>query len=723
MATEGLSDPGRGAPLALHPSAGPILGFGDFRYDRTNRLLSRDGVQLALPPRVLGVLAQLVERPGAVVSKQQLMESVWKDAFVTETSLTEAVSLLRQALGDDPQRPRFVQTLHRRGYRFVAPVRVQGEAAAAARPRVTALGPHASPVLWASIAAALAVGVAAGAFLRPSLPSRSARLAIPLPASDPTEFRAFPSLALSPDGRQVVVALTRNGKSQLFLRAIDDFESKPLPGTEGASAPFVSADGQWIGFFAEGQLRKVPLAGGPAVTICDAMYPGGASWGPDGTIVFNGAARDGLWRVPARGGQPERLTRPSLSSGELSHNWPQVLPDGDTVLFTSWSAGGLDKARLAVLHLSDGGASPRVLIEGATFGRYASNGHLLFARKSRLMAVPFDLRRGAIQGEPTALLDGVAVSRFEGSAQYALSETGVLVYVPGSHEVLRHRLEILDSEGRSAGTALEGRAFMNVSAAADGKRAAVTIHEGPGSDVWMADLERGTLTRLSSEAHNIEPVLSPDGKRVAFCSSRNGPYNLFWAPTDGSAAPEALLVSPRNQYPVSWSPDGRFLVVGELHAETGADLWLLPLDGPRQLRPLLATRFDEEHGVVSPDGRWLAYDSNESGRPEVYVRPFPALAPKMPISAEGGEDPAWSRDGRTLYYLGAKTLQAVSFVGEPVPRASRPRDLFPLQDKIAWDLLGNDRFLLVRGVPGAATPQLNVILDWPADLPRLGASR
>jgi serine/threonine-protein kinase len=476
-----------------------------------------------------------------------------------------------------------------------------------------------------------------------------------------------------------------------------------------------------VAFFAEGKLKKVPLAGGPPLTLSDAKDAAGGAWGPDGTIVFSAGPPGGLWRVPAAGGSPSRWTQPDAGRGELGHEWPQFLPDGTSVLFTAWSAGGLEKASLAVASLERPDEAARVVVEGATYGRYAPTGQLVFARKSRLMAAPFDLRRLAVAGEPVALLDGVSVDWFTGAAQYALSDDGVLVYAPGGHAVPGHRLELVDHEGRRELVA-EGRPFMNVAAAHGAKRVAVTIHEGIGSDVWSADLERGSLTRLTFEGHNIEPALSPDGRRVALCATRNGPYNVFWAAADGSGAPEPLLAGPRNRHPISFTPDGRSLVFGELSAEGGSDVWLVPLDGSDPPRRLLATRFREQGAVFSPDGRYLAYASDESDRYAVYLRPWPELSPRWPVSIGTGLDPAWSPDGRTLYYRGEKSLEAVSVEPGPEPRIGRPRLLFPLDDVIAWDVVDARRFVVVRGGPGAARPQLNVVLDWLAEWPATSPS-
>jgi DNA-binding winged helix-turn-helix (wHTH) protein/Tol biopolymer transport system component len=722
-----------GASVVLHP-AGEAVGFGPFRFDRANRILSRDGVELPLPPRVLGVLEHLVARPGSVVSKQALMDAVWKDAYVTETSLTEAVSQLRQALGDDPQQPAYVQTVHRRGYRFVSPVSLDGAAAVALRraerppsPGAPVQPPAARRVVSApagllAAVALLAVAVAAWSLLRSPRAGFTplTRTAIPIAVGDPNAIADPPALVLTPDGTAIIYALARGGRSsQLYVRAMDRYESVPLAGTEGGALPFVSPDGQWVGFFADGKLKKVPRAGGAVATVCDAAIPGGGSWGDDGTIVFATGKMGGLFRVPSRGGTPEALTTADSRKGELAHWWPEVLPGSRAVVFTVWPTGGLEDARLALVPLGGNPGEPRVIVKNASFGRYAPTGHLVFARKSRLMAIPFDRRREETRGDPVALFDGIAVDWFTGAAQLAFSQTGALVYLPGTHEVAAHSLVVFDPAGKERTLLAPTRPFMNVDAAPDGRVAAVTIHEGTGSDIWVADVESGALTRLTFESHNIEPAFTPDSRRVTFASSRNGPFNLFWVAADGTGTAERLLEAARNQVPDAWSPDGRTLAFTEFNPETGADIWLLPLD-TREPRPFLRTRFDEEATAFSPDGRFVAYGSNETNRWEVFVRPFPAGGPKWQVSTAGGYAPSWSPDGRELYYRADEGVFVVAIETTPAFRPGPARRLVADKRIIAIAPARAGRGLLaVRGTDKAPPTQVNLVLGWFAELGRL----
>jgi serine/threonine-protein kinase len=718
---QGLPDRSVLAGVAIHPAAGQALRFGPFRFDRANRVLARDGLELPLPPRALGVLEHLLERPGSIVSKSALLEAVWPDTAVTETSLTEAVSLVRQALGDDPQQPAYVQTVHRRGYRFVGPVEVEsptGRAvplpsvdeavAVAARPRLRAA------LSWA--VAVLAVALAGAVYATRPAPARRhpMRFTIPMPAAAPLLAKSPAALALSPDGRVLAYTAGRGEKSQLYLRPLDRFEAMPVAGTAGAEAPFFSPDGRWVGFFAEGRLRKVPVGGGTAVDIAEANHLFGASWGDGDAIVFAPTYRGGLMRVAADGGTPAALTRLDVDAGELAHVGPEVLPGGDTVVFTILTSGGLGQARLAAAEVRSGRRLD--LKEPGTFARYSPSGHLVFGRADGVAVAPFDARGVRLTGAARLVLAGVATSAQIGMPHLALSREGTLAYVPGDGRLPLTTLAWEGAAGEPRAWPTAARPFMNADLAPGGRHAAVTIHEPMRSDVWLADAERGALTRLTFEGHNIEPVFTPDGRSVTYASGGRGPANVFWVPADGSGAPARLLASPLNQYPSSWSADGRVLVYTELHPETGADLWALTR-GEARGRPLLRSKFDEDRGELSPDGRWLAYESNESNRWEVYVRPWPALSPRWQVSTDGGYAPLWSADGRTIFYdSGDQTLLGVDITAAPEFQASRPR-VVARDPQAAWYGVDSEGRLLAIRQPGGSPPgPIHVVVGWAAEL-------
>ena len=718
---QGLPDRAVIAGLALHPGAGQAVRFGPFRFDRANRVLSREGVETPLPPRALGVLEHLLGRPGTIVSKTALMEAVWPDVVVTETSLTEAVSLVRQALGDDPQQPSYVQTVHRRGYRFVAAVEVEAAPGRAVPlPSATAdEGPRREPwrprevAAWLVAAAALVALAAAALRGRAPAPARPARFTIPVPPGDPVAAKEAASLALSRDGRLIAYTTERGEKSRLLLRSLERCEPSEVPGSTGAAAPFFSPDARWVGFFAEGRLRKAPVGGGAPLDVAEAQHPYGASWDGD-TIVFAPSFRGGLMRVGAAGGRAEALTRPDTAAGEMAHLWPDLLPGGEVAVFTVLMSGGVGSARLAAVRLRDGARLP--LAEPGTFARYVA-GFLLFARADGLVAAPFETRAARLTAPARAVLSGVAMSAQVGLPHVAVSHEGTLAYVPGTGKLPPMSLEWLHPGGAARPLPVGERTFMNADLAPDGRRVAVTINDGARSDVWLADAERGALTRLTSEGHNVEPVWTADGAYVTYAAGGQGPYGVFRVRADGTGAPERLLQSPLSQYPSSWSRDGRVLIFTELHPESGADLWALEA-GQEKPRPVVRTRFDEDFGILSPDGRWFAYESNESNRWEVYVRPWPALTPRFQVSTDGGDSPLWSSDGRTLFFQsGGDTLLAVDVAASAEPfAAARPRVIARDRHAGWYGVAPDGRVLAMRQTAGTTDSAIHVVLNWAAEL-------
>jgi DNA-binding winged helix-turn-helix (wHTH) protein/Tol biopolymer transport system component len=747
------------ASVAVHPAAASTVAFGGFLFDRANGILSRGGEEVPLPPRALGVLSFLLDRPGRVVSKQALLDGVWNGAYVTETSLSEAVSLLRQALGDDAQRPLYIQTVHRRGYRFIAPLRPEeapGPREAAPHPAgrgdaptpaaepggerrfATAVGTGARPaaespahprrralVRGAALAGTLALvagGFLAGRLTRPgegAAPAPQTRFAFAPPGGN--ELLSYtPSLAVSPDGRRIVYAAAgqADGDHWLFERPLGATTSRRIPGSRGAMAPFFSPDGTALAFFAEGELRTLPLGGGTPVSLAEARE-GGGSWGGDGTIVFSSDKQDSLFVVPAAGGAPRRLTRPDPARGEIAHWWPQRLPGAEAVVFTAWHST-LHDARVEWLSLRTG--ERRTLVSGGAGGRYAA-GRLLWARPDgTVLAAPFDVAAGRLTAPPAPLQAGVATHPFWGFTQLATGgET--LAFLPAGPPLGQRRLVRFD------GTAARDlpapvRFYRNLRVGPRGKLAA-TLLDRDRSDVWLVDPMDGALSRLTFEAFNIEPVWSPDGEWVAFASNRTGAFNVHRRRADGSAPPELLMPSARHQHPVSWSPDGRELLFGEIAPETGFDVWVLDL-ATRRTRPLLRAPGHELYPAFSPDGRWVAYLVEHDGRWEVMVRSYP-FAPggggSWQVSVDGGAEATWRPDGRALIYRrGPKVWE--------VPVAPEGRELNPGAPR---RVLQRDDLVLVAAAPagglyaivedrakqlGAAPREIQVVVGWESALPQ-----
>jgi serine/threonine-protein kinase len=706
----------RGGPVKvpnIRARNAEALHFGAFRFERSNGLWRGDR-EVALPPRALGVLAALLDKAGAVVTKQELMDAVWPDAFVTEASLLEAIRVLRDALGDDRLNPAYIQTVHRRGYRFVAPLQSPIDPP----PDPVLVGEHWRPLLVTGAAATLAtIGIAVVFALygqRAPEPRPTVRFTIALPedtAIDPLRG----SVAVSADGTRMMYVALHAGRPRLFLRTADGDTPQLVDGSDGAADPFFSPDGEWIGFFAHGSVKKLRVTGGTPVALCPARAGAGASWARDGTIVFGGGPRGGLARVSDAGGEPQVLAAPQAGSRELTYGWPDVLPDGSGVIYTAVSPAG---SRVALLDFASGHSSP--LIESGAFGRYSPTGHLVFERRGRLEAATFSLRDRTVSDVPRPILRGLATSdSHQAGPRFAFSRTGSLIYVPGASSDSEEQLQWLDVQGHLEPVPLPAAALGAVDVAPDLKHLAMTVETDAGRDLWVGDLQRGAVTRLSADGRSVSPAWRPDGLEIAFAYSKAGPFNLFTRPAHSEALPQPLLQSEWNQIPTSWSPDGRRLAFTEFHPLTGADIWTVDVI-TRERRQVVRTLFDESHARFSPDGKWIAYMTNESGRWDVFVRPADGSSPRIQVSTAGGTWPAWSVDGRTLYFSANGRAAAVAVHVNPALSVSAPllipvrADLQPASGRAATDRV------LVR--PGGVTPtrrELRVVLEWFTELTRL----
>ena len=553
------------------------------------------------------------------------------------------------------------------------------------------------------------------------------------------------AVALSPDGKTLVFDAIWGGRQQLYARAMDQLSATPIPGTSGGFSPFFSPDGQWVGFTADGKLRKVPLSGGPAVTLCKAASLFGASWGDDGTIVFATARNGGLWRVSAAGGTPETLTTPQ--PGEYSHRLPHMLPGGHAVIFTIMKgAYRWDDTQIVVRSLDSG--TQTVLVTGGSDGRYVSSGHLIYIRLGTLMAVSFDPVRLAVIGGATGVIDGVMqaanpnVSDMANTlaAQFSVSGTGALVYLTGGAVAAGERsLAWVDRQGKSQALPAPPRPYFVPRLTPDGQRVAVTTTGA--RQVWSFDFARGALSPVTVDGQSSFGIFTPDGKRVVFRSGvAGGEDNLYWRAADGSGDVERLTTSARNQTPGSWSPDGTTLAFVEEGDTTGTgffqfDVWALSI-GDRKTRALVQTAANEMTPEFSPDGRWLAYVSNESGRSEVYVQPYPGPGERHLISTNGGWQPAWSGSGRELLYVqggavgggGVTTLMSVKIATAPAFLPGTPEAVFESPDLAtpwgrSYDVAPDGRrFLLTlrKEAPTNLAPaQMILVQHWFEELKRL----
>jgi eukaryotic-like serine/threonine-protein kinase len=527
-----------------------------------------------------------------------------------------------------------------------------------------------------------------------------------------------PAVVLPADGTHLAYVARQGGTQQIYLRALDSLEAKPIPGTEGAVNPFFSPDGQWLGFFADGKLKKVSVNGGAALTIGDAVTPRGASWGSQGMVAFAPIVTSALQQVSDAGGTPQPLTR--LDKTENSNRWPEFLPGGKAVLFTAGTAVPAVFTNLQLAVQSVGTGERRNLTQGGTLPRYAPSGHLVYAQGGTLMAAPFNPQRLMATGTAVPVVEGILQSTLTGAAQYSISATGSLVYVSGSVQSPQSRLVWVSRSGVEQPSAAPARAYVFPQLSPDGRQVAVGIVE-QGTQVWLYDLTRDTLTRLTFEGNvNTNPSWTPDGKRIAFLSNKEGPGNLFWQLADGSGGLELLVKSDYNQYEGSWSPDGQILVFVEANPTTGYDMWELRMSD-RKAQPFLRMRFNEAAPRFSPDGRWLAYMSDESGRFEIYVQPYPGPGGKWQISTEGGTEAVWNPNGRELFYRSGKKTMAVDITTQPGFSVGKSRMLFEGQYQPTPTTSPNydvshdgQRFLMLKPTDQAlaAPTQVNVVLNW-----------
>jgi Tol biopolymer transport system component/predicted Ser/Thr protein kinase len=546
--------------------------------------------------------------------------------------------------------------------------------------------------------------------LKPAPPRPVTRTVINLPPGDQLAGLDYPAIALSPNGAQLAYVATRDGIQQIYLRAMGSLESRSVPGTEGAVSPFFSPDGQWLGFFADRKLKKVSVSGGAALTLSDVGTPRGASWGSHGMIVFSDGSSTVLRQISDGGGAAHPVT-----SREVVQRWPEFLPGGNAVLFAE---GFITNSSVAVQFIAT--RERQGLVPGGTFPRYAPSGHLVYAQGGNLMAVPFDPRRMKITGAAVPVVEGVE-SRASGATQYSISATGLLAYVPGGVQGAQRRLVWVSRNGTEQPLAAPVRAYESPRLSPDGRRLAVSA-EG---QIWLYDFSREILTRFTFEGtSNNRPVWTPDGKRIAFYSNKEGLLNIFWQKADGSGGLERLTSSENTQVPHSWSPDGQLLAIQNIDPSVGLDIWIMRLSD-RKAQPFLRTPFRKLTPRFSPDGHWLAYQSDQSGRDEIYVLPYPGPGGQRQVSTEGGTEPVWNPSGRELFYRNGDKMMAVAINTQPSFSVGKPQVLFegPYASVLVqvpnYDVSPDgQRFLMIKESEQVRHPatQINVVLNWTEEL-------
>jgi serine/threonine protein kinase len=547
--------------------------------------------------------------------------------------------------------------------------------------------------------------------LKPSPPQPVTRTTITLPPGRLlTGMNSGSMVAISPDGIHLAYVATERGIQRLYLRKMDSLEAQPIPDTVGGSSPFFSPDSQWLGFLADGKLKKISVNGGAALTLIGYPFQGGASWDARGTIALGGSGA-GLVQVRDAGGPLQPLTH--LKIGDSSNRWPEALPGGSGVLFVGGS-----NALPIVSVLSTQSGERRDLIQGATYPRYAPTGHLVYTQEGNLMAAPFNVKRLEVTGAAVTLVNGVLQSRNLVS-QYGLSTTGSLVYVSGGVLGVQRKLVLVDRNGMEQPVAAPANPYESPRLSPDGRRFAVASD----GQLWLYDLSRETLTRFTFEGNiNSRPVWTPDGKRIAFYSNKEGRLSIYWQLADGSGGLERLTTGEVINVPGSWSPDGQTLAFHEANPTTGNDILMLHLSD-RKVQSFIQTPFSEGNPRFSPDGRWIAYVSDESGRFEVFVQPYPGPGGKWQVSKDGGTEPVWNANGKELFYRSGDKMMAVEITTQPSFALGNPKMLFEGPYERAAVPVSNydvspdgQRFLMLKPseqeLTQEAPTQINVVLNW-----------
>ena len=707
---------------------GRPIGFGVFEVDLHTGELRKQGLKIKLRDQPFQILLLLLAHPGEVVSRDELQKQLWPaDTFVDfDRGLNKAVNHLRDALGDSAESPRFIETLPKRGYRFIAPVDAGHPNGHPLEPtpdiqRALAEQPERRATrelkrrLWTGLPWIIAgfssvVAAISGALLwRATLPADRPlmRFSVDL-GPEAIRGRALSGADLnpviSPDGTRLVFPAKRaEANQQLAMRRLDQSTVTMLEGTQRADDPFFSPDGQWIGFFADQKLKKISLQGGGVVSLCDTGgIHLGASWGEDGTIIGSLDAIH-LFRVPASGGEPRVIGKPE-QHGERTWRWPQVLPGGEDVLFTGTVAASnpaLDIANIEVLSLKSGRV--KVVWRGGYFGRYLPGGYLVYFRRGTLYGVRFDLGRLETHGAPAPLLEA-------DSDRVSLSRTRILLFGSAAARAGIAPVAWLDSAGKSQRVVSPAIGILRQAEtprlSPDGNRLALSV----AGDLFVHDLQRGTATRLTFDAGlNRKPVWTPDALHIVYCSdvpTSDGEFGIRWIRSDGSSQPEKLFGERTPLEVSSISPDGRTLAFVRTGKDRGHEIWTLPLDlndpdhpKPGKPEPFARESLSQVDPAFSPEGRWIAYVSTNGAGVggQITVRPFPSAPTagrwQVSESESGAKFPVWSRNRRELFYVNSDnrimvaryTANEHSFVPEK-PRQWSPAPLFRPTYNALWNL-------------------------------------
>ncbi len=715
------------------------FNVGDWLVEPERDRITRGSESSYLRAQVMELLVYLARHPKRVVSAEELLADLWAGKVVTGGTVYNCVAELRHALADGEDLPgKYIETIPKKGYRLLAPVTGLGESADppgnvnSDTPAIPAFpsGRRRNTVLaMATVVAALAAGwlavhlVAADRSGDARMDRAVQRFTIDLPSNIRDSRDPFGPVTLTPDGRRVIFQAELEGKSSLFSRAIDSLVAEPIRGSERVTRELaLSPDGAWIVFFddGDGMLKKIPVAGGVPVILCDRCGVGvveDVAWGANGDIVLEAANHAGLLRVSSSGGPVEELTAPGPDE---THKQPGFSVDGDILFFTIGERGATMRKSDRIVALSLITGEQKLLMAGAS-ASMASDRHLLYFAYGTLWAVGFDAGRLEVTGEPVAIADDVLYGY---EARYSVSGNGTLVYVMTTDYVAKS-LVWVDRFGDEEPVDIEQRPFHLPKISPDGQSIAVVVDAREGADLWIYSIDRGTWARLTfDESRETNPVWSPDGRYVYYSSNRID--NLFRGATTGAHPIERLTSSPHYQTASVISPDGTVLYFTERGSDMEYDLSVLKLFAEPRTEPLLHSESGYFSAVPSPDGHWLAYESNVSGKMEVYLRPYPDIeAGRWQVSVRGCcgafNSIVWDRSGKRLFYSGPSHMMSVDIETAPEVKIGTPKPLFDLrtymvredQSGFDWDP-NRERFLMVKRPPDdeLSVNRIVIVQNW-----------
>ena len=681
---ENRDRPAGPSPVSEHS---PVR-FGPFVLDLHLKKLWRDGVLVSLPSRALEALAYLIAHRDRAVDREEIISAVWNDVAVTDDSLIHAISVIRRALGDNPAEASFIETIPRRGYRFIGHVEPAEDAvrAEAVTPREAAVVFEPAPSNDASrwpwrLAVAVALTVAASAatvaYKRWVVNDASAESSTLIQQAAPPGTTMVSGGVVSPQGRHFafIAREQQTGRTSLWIRGVDALEPQRVPGADGASQPFFSPDGKTIAFFANGRLLATDVTGADTRTIAAVQGAlAGGSWGANDVIVF-AEWMTGLYAVPARGGPVSRLTRLDHTALDVAHAWPQFLPDGHRFLYQVISP---DNTRAGVYVANIDASGSTRLLDSATAATYVAPGFLVYLQRDMLMAEPFDAAQLRFGGHAVRLASGVTAPSLADGIGLSASRD-MLAFRSGAME---QQLTWVDRSGRPQSTLQVPTSMFNFRLSPDGRSVLAASSLTDSTGVWLVDLAEQRSTQLAADG--IAAVWSPDGTRVAF-TSRAG-LDLHVRSSGGMGHGERVASNQSVKVLNDWSSSANAIIYTQHEPATKLDLWHVPLSGGTA-QPLLNTPFNEAQARISPDGRWIAYVSDTSGTQEVYLRRYPELDAPRRVSTGGGAQPQWRGDQRELFFLAPdRALMAVSLTDADASPLGAPRRLF--QTSIADDPSG-----------------------------------